>query len=135
MNKTQGNNFWPNKDDYWQLQIANKRDSNSAGVILYLRKMSSGNGDYIVDQSNGKLYIDGPNNNHITAGIKMDGINKTYYSSPNSGIIKITRSDLGMGVSLYSGVFNATLYNKDNPAEKIQITDGRFDINGLTLNK
>ena len=97
--------------------------------------MSSGNGDYIVDQSNGELYIDGPNNNQIIAGIKKDGINKTYYSSPNSGIIKITRSDLGMGVSLYSGVFNATLYNKDNPAEKIQITDGRFDINGLTLNK
>ena len=135
LNKTQGNNFWPNKDDYWQLEIANKKDSNSAGVILYLRKMSSGNGDYIVDQSNGELYIDGPNNTQIIAGIKKDGINKTYYSSPNSGIIKITRSDLGMGVSLYSGVFNATLYNKDNPAEKIQITDGRFDINGLTLNK
>ena len=135
INFNAGNNFWPNKDDYWQLEIANKRDSNSTGVILYIRNMSGGNGDYIVDQSNGELYIDGPNNNQIIAGIKKDVINKTYYSSPNSGIIKITRSDLGTGVSLYSGVFNATLYNKNDPSEKIQITDGRFDFNYRTLTK
>jgi hypothetical protein len=120
-------------DDYWQLEIANKRDSNSAGVILYLRNMSGGNGNYIVDQSNGELYIDGPNNNQIIAGIKMDGINKTYYSSPNSGIIKITRFDYFNGI--YSGIFKATLYNKDNPSEIIQVTDGRFDIKIATLNK
>jgi hypothetical protein len=119
-------------DDYWQLEIANKRDSNSAGVILYLRNMSRGNGDYIVDQSNGELYVDGPNNNQIIAGIKMDGINKTYYSSPNSGMIKITRFDYFNGI--YSGIFNATLYNKDNPSEIIQVTDGRFDIKIATLN-
>lgn len=35
---------------------------------------------------------------------------------------------------IISGTFSATLYNKDNSSEKIQITDGMFDINNETLN-
>lgn len=134
LNKTQGNNFWPNKDDYWQLEIANKRDTDGAGIILYIKNMNTGNGNYEVGQSNGELYSDGPNNNQIIASIKENGVNKTYWSSSNSGTIKITRSDLALGISIYSGTFSCTLYNKDNPSEIIQITDGRFDINSLTLN-
>lgn len=134
LNKIQGNNFWPNKDDYWQLEIANKRDVNGIGVILYVKNMSVGNGNYEVGQSNGELYIDGPNNNQIIANIKENGIYKTFWSGNNSGIIKINRSDLFVGTSIFSGTFNAVLYNKDNPSETINITDGRFDINGITLN-
>ena len=70
----------------------------------------------------------------IIVGIKVNGVNKTYWSSTNSGIIKITRSDLATGISIYSGTFSCTLYNKDNPSETIQVTDGRFDINVATLN-
>ncbi len=134
LNKTQGNNFWPNKDDYWQLEIANKSDTDGAGIILYIKNMNIGNGNYEVGQSNGELYSDGPNNNQIIASIKENGVNKTYWSSSNSGTIKITRSDLALGISIYSGTFNCTMYSKDNPSEIIQITDGRFDINSLTLN-
>ena len=133
--KSQGNNFWPNKDDYWQLEIANKKEANGSGIILWIKNMQTGNGDYNVEQSNGELYADGPNNNQIIVGITKNGVNKTYFSSPNSGIIKILRSDLSVGTSIFSGTFNCTLYNKDVPSEIIQITEGRFDINGLTLNK
>ena len=129
-----GINFWPNKNDYWQLEIANKNDSNTGGIILWVKNMFTGNGDYIVGQSNGELNSDGPNNNQIIVGIKVNGVNKTYWSSTNSGIIKITRSDLATGISIYSGTFSCTLYNKDNPSETIQVTDGRFDINVATLN-
>jgi hypothetical protein len=130
-----GGNFWPNKNDYWQLQISNNKDSNNNfGVVLWIKNMSAGNGDYIVGQSNGELNDNGPNNNQIIAGIKSNGVNKTYWSGQNAGIIKITRSDLGVGISVYSGTFSCTLYNKDNPSEIIQITDGRFDFNSLTLN-
>ena len=94
--------------------------------------MSAGNGDYSVGQSNGELYSYGPNNNQIIAGISENGINKTYWSGTNVGIIKITRSDLGYGIAIFSGTFTCTLYNKDNPSEIIQITEGRFDINALT---
>jgi hypothetical protein len=133
--KNQGGNFWPNKNDYWQLEIANKKETNSASVFLWIKNMATGNGDYIVGQSNGQLYSDGPNNNQIIAFVFNNGVNKTYFSSLNSGNIKITRSDLGVGISLYSGTFNCTLYNKDNPSEEIQVNDGRFDVNGLTLNQ
>ena len=67
-----GNNFWPDKNDYWQLEIANKKDVNSSGIILWIKNMEGGNGDYIVDQSNGELYMDGPNNNQIIASIRKN---------------------------------------------------------------
>jgi hypothetical protein len=135
LNKSQGNNFWPNKNDYFQLEIADKKDPNSRGIILWIKSLQNGNGDYIVGQSNGELYTDGPNNPQIIVGISENGVNKTFWSSPNSGVIKILRSDLNVGTSIFSGTFSAILYNKDNINEKIQISDGRFDINGLTLNQ
>ena len=131
-----GGNFWPYKNDYWQLQISNNKDpNNNFGVVLWIKNMSVGNGDYLIGQSNGEMYSLGPNNNQIFAGITENGTNKTYWSGLNAGIIKITRSDLGVGISIYSGTFNCTLYNKDNPSEIIQITEGRFDFNSLTLNQ
>jgi len=119
-------------DDYWQLEIANKKDPNGAGIILWIKNMQMGVGDYIVNQSNGELYEDGPNNNQIIAGITVNGVHKTYWSGTNAGIIKITRFDYTNGIR--SGIFNVTLYNKDNPSETIQVTDGRFDLNIATLN-
>ncbi len=47
-------------------------------------------------------------------------------SSVTSGIINITWIDFQNKVM--SGTFNAILSNKDNPSEKIQVTEGRFDI-------
>jgi hypothetical protein len=131
-----GNNFWPDKNDFWQLHISNNsNEGNTFGVVLYIRNMLNGNGDYIIGQSNEDLYSDGPDNNQIIAGINTNGVNKTYYSFDNSGVITITRSDLDYGISIYSGTFYCTLYNKDNPSETIEITEGRFDINSLTLNQ
>ncbi len=95
--------------------------------------MQGGAGDYIVNQSNGELYDDGPNNNQIIVGINENGINKTYWSGDNAGTITITRFDYANGIR--SRIFNAILYNKDNPSEKIQVTEGRFDIHIATLNQ
>jgi hypothetical protein len=120
-------------DDYWQLEIANKRDPNSAGIVLWIKDMQQGIGNYPINQSNGELYADGPNNNQIIAGIKENGVQKTYWSGNNAGTITITRFDYLNGIR--SGFFNVTLYNKDNPTEIIQVTDGRFDINVATLNQ
>lgn len=56
---------------------------------------------------------------------------KVYLSGPNSGVFTVTK----LSVLIISGTFKATLYNKDNPSETVQITDGRIDINAQTLNK
>ena len=130
-----GGNFHPPTigGDYFQLEIANKKDIDGAGIILWIKNMSNGNGNYIVGQSNGELYSYGPNNNQIIVGITKSGINKTYYSGSDAGTITVTRFDYANGI--YSGIFSSTLYNKDQPTEIIQITDGRFDIKIATLNQ
>ena len=120
-------------DDYLQIEIANKKDTDGSGIILWLKNTTTGIGNYPVNQSNGEQYSYGPNNNQIFAGIRENDTNKTYWSGTNSGIVKITQFDYLNGV--YSGVFSCTLYNKDNSSETIQVTDGRFDIKVATLNK
>lgn len=129
-----GGNFHPPTigGDYFQVEIANKLDTNGAGIILWLKNMSAGTGDYQINQSNEELYSYGPNNNQVIVGIRENGTNKTYYSSANSGVINISRFDYLGGI--YSGTFNCNLYNKDNIAEKITVTNGQFEINLATLN-
>jgi hypothetical protein len=120
-------------DDYKYIQIQNLKDMGGDGIYVHFNDMTKGVGTYIVGQSNGQYFDDGPSNPQIIANT-YDGVNigKTYYSSPNSGIINVTRFDYPNGI--YSGTFSCTLYNKDNPNETIQVTDGRFDINVATLN-
>ena len=43
-----GGNFWPSKNDFWQLEIANKKDDKSASIFLWIKNMSTGNGDYVI---------------------------------------------------------------------------------------
>jgi AraC-like DNA-binding protein len=47
-----------------------------------------------------------------------------------------TINSIGLECGFYSkATFYRALYNKDNPSETIQVTDGRFDINLATLNR
>jgi hypothetical protein len=131
-----GINFHPPiiGDDYKYFKIANLRDIGGDDIYIHLNDMTLGVGNYTIGQSNGEYFVDGPNNPEIIAHV-YDGVNlgKTFYSGSNAGTITITRFDYPNGI--YSGIFNATLYNKDNISEKIQITDGRFDVNVATLNQ
>ena len=130
-----GINFHPPiiGDDYKYISIKNLKDIGGDGIYIHFNDMTKGVISYIVGQSNGQYFDDGPNNPQIIANT-YDGVNngKTYYSSPNSGIIIVTRFDYPNGI--YSGTFNCSLYNKDNPSDIIQVTDGRFDIKIATLN-
>lgn len=121
-------------DDYFYIRIQNLKDIGGDGIYIHFNDMTQGIGNYFVGQSNGQYFAYGPNNPQIIANT-YDGVNigKTYYSGPNSGTINVTRFDYPNGI--YSGTFNCTLYNKDNPSEKIQVTDGRFDIKIATLNQ
>ena len=131
-----GINFHPPiiGDDYKYVSIQNLKDTGGSGIYIHFNEMTQGVGNYTVGQSNGGYYISGPNNPQIIART-YDGTNtgKIFYSSPNSGTITVTRFDYPNG--FYSGTFNCTLYNKDNPTEILQVTDGRFDIRIATLNR
>ena len=85
-------------------------------------------------QSNGNRYTASPNNNHVVLerGVKSGNV-QTYLSNPTSGSIEITRFDWVS--KIISGTFTFSLYNVNNSSDVIQVTDGRFDINLVTLNK
>ena len=95
--------------------------------------MVQGIGIYNLGQSNGNYFTASPNNNHVILKriVNSDNV-KTFLSNSNSGRIVITRFDYPN--KIISGIFSFNLYNSNNPSEIIQITDGRFDINLVTLN-
>ena len=121
-------------DDYWFVNISNlKNKDHGYWIYIHLNNMEAGVGEYTVGQSNSEFYADASNNPQIIVRETNNGISgKTFISSSNSGTIKITRFDYQNGI--YSGIFNVTLHNKDNPSDIIQVTDGRFDIKIATLN-
>ena len=102
-----------------------KNYSTNQRVYFYMYNVTA-SGDFIVNQSGG---YGSPTTQITQMYLEFDG--KIFLSSDNCGIITINRFDY----PYFSGTFTATLYNKEQPTEKIQITDGRFDINRLTLNK
>jgi hypothetical protein len=67
--------------------------------------------------------------NHINFNSKKLG---TFISKKNSGWVKITRFEHfqdaeGEWHFHYEGEFEVTLYNKDDPSDIIEITDGQFN--------
>jgi hypothetical protein len=126
----------PDFNDYYAIKITNFKNKDlNYSVYIHLNNLNTGAIDYIIGQSNGEYFIDGPNNPHIIVQEFKNNIytGKLFLSVANSGIIKISRFDFPNHI--ISGTFNCTLCNKDNTAEKIQITNGRFDINSLSLNQ
>lgn len=97
-------------------------------LFVYIPDVSRGSGNYTINQSNG---IDTPAGNQDQNQMYLKFGGKTYLSSVSCGNLVVSK----YSYPITSGTFSATLYNKDYPTEKIQITDGRFDINTLTLNK
>ncbi|WP_018676633.1 DUF5025 domain-containing protein [Riemerella columbina] len=95
-------------------------------IYIYVQSKNK-TGNFTINQSNGN----GTGTSQTLSQMFYEIDNKKYLSSDHSGLITITRYDY----PIVSGTFSATLYNEDNPSEKIQITDGRFDINVTTLNQ
>ena len=135
LKKANGPNFGATSgNDYFAITIANLKDKGGDFIYVHLPTLINGVGDYIIGQSNNEFFMDGPNNPHVIVQA-YDGVNlgKRFLSGPNAGTIKITRFDYPSGI--YSGTFSLKVYNKENPSEIIQVTDGRFDINAFTLNQ
>ena len=133
LNTSRGMNFnnIPYGNDYFSISISNLKDKgHNYWIYVHIDNLSNGVGQFTVGQSNGMFWSDASNNPQILVRETYDGISgKTYLSSPNSGTINITRFDFNtLYNSIISGTFNATLYNDSNPSEKIQVTDGRFDL-------
>lgn len=96
-------------------------------LFIYLPDTTSGTGNYTINQSNG---IGTPAGNSDQNQMYLEYQGKEFLSSPNCGTFNFTK----IAPPIYSGTFSATLYNKANPSETVQITAGMIDINVQTLN-
>ncbi|WP_018676634.1 DUF5025 domain-containing protein [Riemerella columbina] len=113
-------------DDYLSLKISNLKDKGkSYWIYLYMNNLKNGVGEYTIGRGYAEIAPIGDHpyifvretNNNISGAI--------YLSGDNSGRVTITK----LTKNVCSGTFSGIVYNEDNPTEKIQITDGRFDIN------
>lgn len=115
-----------------EINVHDFASHRTSKIIIHIMDLDSiGIGQYRVDESNCLDGIQSPQTNNIHCRIYDYNENeyKFYCSTENSGSIHITRYDNG----ILSGTFSCTAVNRDNPSEFIQITEGRFDINGYTL--
>ena len=114
------------------IDAGNLSDSGGDNIYMYIYNLTS-TGTYTFGLSTGQgTSTFEPAYNHIFC-YPFDGQNPVdvYLSDTNSGTITITRFDPANFI--VSGTFELTVFNKDNPNETIEITEGRFDIDWSTI--
>ena len=128
---------YPNGTEYNEIVVRDYKSFRSGSITIHLQSIDQlGSGDYIIDESNGQSSIDGLNHNYLHCSVFDADSNtyKFYKSFENCGVIKITRFDFIPFVQrIICGTFTCRVRNSLNPLDEIQITSGRFDINGATL--
>jgi hypothetical protein len=132
--------FWAdpsNNNEYSELDIVDLKSSKAGKILIHIQGVNQiGVGTYIIDESNGQSSIDGYNHNYMHCRIFNEETNSYQYyrSFANSGVLKITRYDFVPGVKLiFSGTFSGRVRNSVNPADEIEVTQGRFDFNAITM--
>jgi hypothetical protein len=119
---------------YDEIEVKDFKSTRTAQILIHIQSLHQlGSGDYNVDLSNGLRGIDGLNNNYIHCRVFNENTNSYQYyrSFDNCGTINITRYDFANDV--IAGTFTCRVRNSVNPADEIQITQGRFDINPVSI--
>jgi hypothetical protein len=100
-------------------------------VIYFFLVDGKKEGEFKLDKSNGVNIFasDNSSKEHMNFHSQKLG---SYLSKKNSGWVKVTKYEhyqdsKGEWHQNFEGEFEATLYNKDDPSDIIEITDGRFN--------
>ena len=124
-------------DQYSEIVVRDFKSEKTGKVFIHIQNLAqTGSGNYIVNESNGLGNIDGFNHTYIHCKVFNDATNSyQYYNSfSNSGLLKITYYEFIPYLKLIiSGTFNGKVANSNNPLDIIDISNGRFDINGATI--
>lgn len=121
---------------YSEIDVKDYKSTRTAQILIHIQSLHQiGIGTYSIDLSNGLRGIDGLNHNYIHCRVFNENTNSYQYyrSFDNCGTINITRYIVPIGTKIISGTFSCRVRNSINPADEIQITQGRFDINSLTI--
>ena len=115
---------------WYELEVSDGASSVGFQIYIHMQPLLSV-GKILLKQSNFHNQIDSTPFSHIYFKIWDSNIsNYAYYGSiENQGEINITKLNGG----ILSGNFSGKFVRYDNPNDFITITDGRFDINGFTL--
>ncbi len=120
--------------EFNELEISNFQDAKPANsMIIHLQDLNQiGVGEYFWKNSNFQSSIDGLMQNYVYAKIYDEAVNgwRYYGSYENSGKVTITKH--ANNNTIVSGNFSGKL-RLYNGTEEIDILDGRFDINKVTL--
>ena len=124
--------------DFLELKIIDHKSTNGSTLFIHMHNaIENGTGNYVIDESNGFTSIDGLEHHYLYCDIYSTKTNsyQRYLSYNNSGNFTITRFTLGNENSgtIISGTFNCKVRNINDSTDEIEITDGRFDINSLTV--
>ena len=121
---------WRNPDFTWY-EIEAFDGASPLGFQIYIHMQPLVLGKLVLNKSNFHKDVDSIPFTHIYFNVWDSKINKyAYYGSiENEGEINITK----LAGGILSGNFKGKFFRYDNPEEIIEITDGRFDINGFTL--
>jgi hypothetical protein len=119
---------------YNELKIRDFKSGNGGLLTLHIQDLhQNGEGVYTINESNCEDNVDSITNINVFCRWWDETLQtyKWYCSIENAGILTISRYDYDNGI--ISGTFSCTVQNKDDPNDIIEITQGRFDINGFTL--
>jgi hypothetical protein len=123
--------------DYYELEIIDHKSTPRASLFFHMHNApANGLGTFTINESNGLTSIDGLEHHYIHCNIFNSESNsyQRYISFQNSGNFTISRLTPSTGSgTIISGTFNCKLRNINDPTDVIEITDGRFDINSLTI--
>jgi hypothetical protein len=123
--------------DYYELEVIDYKSNPRASLFLHMHNaVANSIGTYVIDNSNGQTSIDGFEHHYLHCNIYNSEKKsyQKYVSFENSGSFTITKSLRNATTgNIFSGTFNCKVRNINDPTDEIEITDGRFDINSLTV--
>ena len=112
---------------YTEIRVRDFKGNNNGIFRIHLDSINNYSlGEFIINASNCEDGLSANNNTNIT----LRWYGKWYCSIYNGGVVNFTKLD---DFGNYSGIFNCIVQNRDDPNDIIEITQGRFDINGYTL--
>lgn len=124
-------------NQYIEIDVKDYKSTRTASILIHIQNpLQNGIGEYVINQSNGYRGLDGMNNTYIHCRVFDEKTNtyQYYRSTEGSGLINIyTVQFIPNSSDKISGTFNCIVKNSSNPNDIIEIKDGRFDINWITL--
>ena len=119
---------------YDEIDVKDFKSSRTAQILIHIQNIHQlGAGNYTINMSNGMSSIDGLNHNYIHCRVFNETTNSYQYyrSFDNCGTIKITTYNFLNDI--IAGTFSCKVRNSSNPLDEIEISQGRFDINPVTI--